>query len=223
MATALHGHDDHEIHNPMEPSRQEQIVMNRFGLWVFCFSEVFLFMALFAARFYLWRAPDGTVIDGVAISGITRPELEQGPALLFTCVLLVSSWFMNRAEVASAHEDWRTFHVSMGSTFVMGTIFLLGVIFYEWGLALEHPHILPTDGAFGAVFFAMTGMHAIHVVTGLIFVAVVWWNGYLGRYSREDHWGVEACAIYWHYVDLVWIFFYPAIYLIGTAIHIPGH
>jgi len=216
MSAISHGHDDHhgELHNPMEPTRQEQIVMNRFGLWLFCFSEVFLFMALLAARFYLWRDP---------VQGALRQELEQTPALIFTCVLIISSFFMNRAEVASANEDMPTFNRSLGMTFLMGLIFLLGVIFYEWGLGLAHPHILPTDGAFGAVFFAMTGMHAIHVITGLIFVLVVWRNGNLGHYSREDHWGVEACAIYWHYVDLVWIFFYPAIYLIGYAVHIPVH
>ena len=215
MSAVAHGHDDHhgELHNPMEPTRQEQIVMNRFGLWLFCFSEVFLFAALLAARFYLWRDPD---------IGALRPYLPQAPALIFTCVLLVSSFFMNRAEVAAANEDRATFNFSMASTFVMGFIFLLGVIVLEWGVGGE-THIRPTDGAFGAVFFAMTGMHAIHVVTGLIFVAIVWRNGNLGNYSREDHWGVEACAIYWHFVDLVWIFFYPAIYLIGYAVHIPIH
>lgn len=215
MSAVSHGHDDHhgELHNPMEPTRQEQIVMNRFGLWLFCFSEVFLFMALLAARFYLWRDP---------IKGALRPDLPQLPALIFTAVLLVSSFFMNRAEVAAANEDRGTFNRSLAMTFTMGLIFLLGVIFIEWGVGGEI-HILPTSGALGAVFFAMTGMHAIHVITGLIFVLVVWRNGNLGHYSREDHWGVEACAIYWHYVDLVWIFFYPAIYLIGYAVHIPIH
>lgn len=215
MSAISHEHDDHhgELHNPMEPTRQEQIVMNRFGLWLFCFSEVFLFMALLAGRFYLWRDP---------VQGALRPDLPQLPALIFTCVLLISSFFMNRAEVAAANEDRGTFNVSLVITFVMGLIFLLGVIFIEWGLGGEI-HILPTSGAFGAIFFAMTGMHAIHVITGLIFVLIVLRNGNLGHYSREDHWGVEACAIYWHYVDLVWIFFYPAIYLIGYAIHIPIH
>lgn len=206
-------HDDHDHHNPMEPTRAEQIVMNRFGLWLFCLSESFLFLALLAARFYLWRDPE---------MGLLRPELPQLPALIFTTVLLVSSYFMNRAEVAIANDDMPTFNTSMLVTTVMGTIFLLGVVFIEWGIGAE-THILPNSGAFGAVFFGMTGIHAIHVFTGIIFVIIAWRNGNLGIYNAKDHWGVEACAIYWHYVDLVWIFFYPAIYLIGVAIEIPIH
>ena len=211
MSAAAHHHDDHELHNPMEPTRSEQIRMNRMGLWMFCLSEAFLFFAILAARFYLWRDP---------MTGITiRPELEQNPALLFTAILLASSYFMNRAEVAIAHDDRKTFSSSMLITAGLGTVFLLGVVLYEWGLALPHPHILPTDGAFGAVFFAMTGMHAIHVISGIIMILIMWNNGRKGLYDSKDHWGVEACAIYWHYVDLVWVFFYPAIYLIGTAVH----
>ncbi|MEM7800648.1 MAG: cytochrome c oxidase subunit 3 [Chloroflexota bacterium] len=214
MSAITHEHDHHhDHHNPMEPTRAEQITMNRFGLWVFCLSESFLFLAILAARFYLWRNEE---------VGILRPDLPQLPALIFTTVLLVSSYFMNRAEVAAAHEDRRNFNISMLITFIMGSVFLYGVVFIEWGLAGEI-HILPKSGAFGAVFFAMTGMHAIHVITGLIFVIIAWVAGNRGAYTKEDHWGIEACAIYWHYVDLVWIFFYPAIYLIGTAVHIPIH
>jgi cytochrome c oxidase subunit 3 len=66
----------------------------------------------------------------------------------------------------------------------------------------------------------MTGIHALHVLTGLIFIAIVWNNGRRGHYTVERHWGVEACAIYWHYVDVVWVFFYPALYLIGSPIHL---
>lgn len=213
MSAVAH-HDDHELHNPMEPTRQEQIRMNRMGLWMFCLSEAFLFFAILAARFYLWRDAD---------MGMIRPELEQEPALIFTVVLLVSSYFMNRAEVAIANDDHKTFSSSMLITAALGFVFLLGVIFVEWGLMLEHPHILVTDGAFAAIFFAMTGMHAIHVITGIALILIMWNNGRKGLYTKDDHWGVEACAIYWHYVDLVWVFFYPAIYLIGTAVHIPGH
>ncbi|MCK6583573.1 MAG: cytochrome c oxidase subunit 3, partial [Anaerolineales bacterium] len=60
--------------------------------------------------------------------------------------------------------------------------------------------------------------HAFHVFTGLIFLGVVWNNARKGVYTAEQSWGVEAAAVYWHFVDLVWIFFYPALYLIGTAV-----
>jgi len=67
--------------------------------------------------------------------------------------------------------------------------------------------------------YGMTGMHALHVLSGIVFILIVWNNGRNGHYSRERHWGVEACAIYWHYIDLVWVFFYPAIYLMGKVVH----
>jgi len=62
-------------------------------------------------------------------------------------------------------------------------------------------------GPMGAVFYMMTGMHAFHVLTGLIFLLIVWNNGRKNVYTAEKHWGVEAAAVYWHFVDLVWIFF----------------
>jgi cytochrome c oxidase subunit 3 len=74
----------------------------------------------------------------------------------------------------------------------------------------------PGDGAAASLFFTMTGFHAFHVLTGVIFLAVVYRNGRKGLYSAERHWAVEACAVYWHFVDVVWIFFYPALYLIGV-------
>jgi cytochrome c oxidase subunit 3 len=62
----------------------------------------------------------------------------------------------------------------------------------------------------------MTGMHAFHVLTGVIFLFVILNNGRRGHYSHEKHWPVEAAAIYWHFVDVVWVFFYPALYLFGN-------
>jgi cytochrome c oxidase subunit 3 len=59
-------------------------------------------------------------------------------------------------------------------------------------------------------------MHAFHVLTGLIFLGFVYRNSKKELYSREKHWQVEAAAIYWHFIDVVWIFYYPALYLIGT-------
>lgn len=185
---------------------------NRLGLWLFCFSEIFLFGALLSARFVLW--------------GNTRPDLSQVLGLLTTSILLLSSFFMNRAESAIAHDDRKTFSSGLLLTALLGTLFFVGVVFMEWnvfGLELElfgvewFGHLKPGDGVFGGVFFAMTGMHALHVLSGIILILIVWYNGRKGHFSSEQHWGVEACAIYWHYVDVVWVFFYPALYLMGSV------
>jgi cytochrome c oxidase subunit 3 len=188
-------------------SYREQLRLNRLGLWLFFISEAFLFGGLLATRFYLW--------------GNTRPELDQAIGLIVTAVLLTSSLSMNLAEKGIEHDDRRLFLGGLATTFVFGLVFLFGVMIFEWGLfpALYEGHLTPGGDVYGAVVFAMTGMHALHVITGLIFIGVVWNLGRKGSYSSERHWGVESCAIYWHFVDVVWIFFYPALYLIGTAVH----
>jgi len=175
------------------------LVRNRLGLWIFIFSETFLFGGLMISRIVLW--------------GDTRPELEPGLAFVLTAALLISSFFMNRAEIAIGVGDLKEFKRDILVTIALGTIFLVGVIALEWPLS----HLSASEDAYGAVFFMMTGMHAFHVLTGIIFLVVIYRNGVNGRYTPEKHWAVEAAAVYWHFVDVVWIFFYPAIYLIGTV------
>lgn len=204
-ATTAGSHDFHEEHEMEELPYSQRLRNNRLGLWLFCFSELFLFGGLLMARFYLWRDP--------ASGAIVRPELDQLLGLGTTSVLLVSSLFMALGETAMAHGDRKAFSRNFLITAFLGTLFLIGVVGLEWG-----GHLAPTDGAFGAIFYAMTGLHALHVLSGVILILIVWWNGRKGAFTAEEHWGVEATAIYWHYVDVVWVFFYPALYLIGQAV-----
>jgi cytochrome c oxidase subunit 3 len=188
----------HETHVE-EVSYEERTKRNRLGLWLFLFSEIFLFGALLAARYFLW--------------GDTRPDLDQTVGLVTTSILLLSSFFMARAETAIGRDDRKIFLRSLIVTAILGIAFLVGVVGIEWS-----GHLKPTDGAFGAIFFAMTGLHALHVLSGVLLIIIIWNRGRQGDFSAERHWGVEATAVYWHYVDVVWIFFYPALYLIGTAV-----
>jgi len=175
---------------------------NRLGLWLFLVSDFFVFGGLLVMRMNLL--------------GLTRPNLNQMLGLFVTAVLLISSFFMNRGETLMKNGDRKGFLNNTLITFILGLSFLIGVIFVEWRLA-GHEGLTPSSGAAGAAFYMMTGMHAFHVLTGLIFLAIVWVNGRKGLYD-EKHYPVEAAAVYWHFVDVVWIFFYPALYLIGTAI-----
>jgi cytochrome c oxidase subunit 3 len=181
---------------------------NRLGLWLFLLSDAFVFAGLMVMR--------------ANLLGLTRPHLNQVLGLAVTGVLLISSFFMNRGETAMRHGDRKAFMNNTLITFVLGLGFLLGVVLVEWRLAAHEGLTAdfgnPATGPMGGVFYMMTGMHAFHVLTGLIFLAVVWNNARKGLYTAEQHWGVEAAAVYWHFVDLVWIFFYPALYLIGTAV-----
>ena len=150
----------------------------------------------------------------INLLGLTRPELNQTLGLFVTAVLLISSFFMNRGETMMHNGDRKGFLNNTAITFVLGLGFLLGVVLVEWRLAI-HEGMTPDSGPAGAAFFMMTGMHAFHVFTGLILLAIVWINGRRGLYDEKNY-PVEAAAVYWHFVDVVWIFFYPALYLIGA-------
>lgn len=178
-----------------------KLVTNRLGLWFFLLSDGFIFGGLFVSRFNLL--------------GLTRPDVNQILGVIVTSVLLISSFFANRAEVSLVLGNRRQALVSLAVTIILGVIFLAGVLGVEWRIA----PFGPADGAQGAVFYSMTGFHAFHVLTGVIFLSIVLRNLARNRYSPEKHWAVEAAVVYWHFIDVVWIFFYPALYLLGTVVH----
>ena len=173
---------------------------NRLGLWLFLLSDSFVFGGLMVTR--------------INLLGLTRPNLNQSLGLMVTAVLLLSSFFMNRAETAMAHGDQKGFVTSTIITLVLGIGFVAGVLGVEWPSAIREG-ITASSGTPGAVFFMMTGIHAFHVFTGIVFLLIILNNGRKGLYTEKKHWAVEAATVYWHFVDVVWIFFYPALYLIG--------
>ncbi len=182
----------------LQHKRYSRLNINRLGLWLFILSESGIFAALLFTRFYLL--------------GLERAsDLNQTIGLIITSILLISSLTAYRAESAIAHEDRETFLRSILVTILLGAAFLIGVGI-EWSQAFVH---FPPSGLFGTVFFTMTGMHAFHVLTGLILLALLYSNGRREAYSVEDHWGPEAVVKYWHFVDVVWVFFYPALYLVS--------
>jgi cytochrome c oxidase subunit III len=205
MSVSVAEHEHH--HEIAELPYADRLRNNRLGLWLFVFSEVFLFGGLLMARFYLWRDP--------ATDAIVRPELSQALGLFSTSILLLSSVSMALAEAAAGRGDRRMLNWGLLATAVLGIVFLGIVVGLEW-----QGEVAPGDGAFGAVFFGMTGLHALHVLSGVILLLIIWYNSLRGKFTPERHWGVEATAIYWHFVDVAWVFFYPALYLIGEAIHI---
>jgi len=178
-----------------------KLTTNRLGLWFFMLSDAFIFGGLLVSRFNLLA--------------LTRPQLNQFMGLTITTVLLISSFFANRAEVSMEQGNRRQAIISLSITIILGLAFLATVLFVEWRIA----PFGPGDGVQGAVFYSMTGFHAFHVLTGIFFLSIVLRNLIRQRYSAEKHWGLEAAIVYWHFIDVVWIFFYPALYLIGTLPH----
>jgi cytochrome c oxidase subunit III len=192
------GDDDGE-----RSSYSYKVGTNRLGLWLFLLSDTFVFAGLLVTRF--------------SLLGLTRPNLNQLLGLSVSLILLISSFFANRAEVAAENADRKTLLTSVLVTIILGIVFLLGVVFVEWPAAAREG-ITPSSGVGGAVFYMMTGMHAFHVITGLIFLGLIFRNARKNLYTVEKHWQVEAGVVYWHFIDVVWMFFYPALYLLGSVL-----
>jgi cytochrome c oxidase subunit 3 len=169
--------------------------INQAGLWFFFLSETFLFAALLSARFFL--------------AGTDRPHVNQPLGLAITSVLLLSSLTAYMSEASIARNDRDGFLKYLLATIVLGILFFVGVVF-EWSTA-EFSRSEP----YGTAFFSMTGLHASHVISGVVMLTMVYSMGRRGHFSARSHWGVEATVKYWHFVDVVWVFFYPALYLIN--------
>ncbi|MBI2328359.1 MAG: heme-copper oxidase subunit III [Chloroflexi bacterium] len=171
---------------------------NRLGLWLFFLSELFIFAALISSRFYL--------------QGFYRPaELNQLLGLVISVILVLSSLTAYRAEIASAHGDQRRFRLNILFTISLGLIFLIGVVI-EWR---EGFHFFPPSTGFGTLFFTMTGVHAFHVLTGIIALTILYFLGRSGRFTSGSYWGVEGVVKYWHFVDVAWVLIYPTLYLVS--------
>lgn len=169
---------------------------NVIGLWLFIVSETFLFSAFLAARYYS--------------TGTAKPEeLNQNLALALTIVLLVSSLSAYMAESSIRFNHRRNFVLYTIGTIVMGLIFLGGV-----GIELKEAiHLYPPGTPYGSSYFMLIGLHAFHVVTGLIALGFVLFLGLKGHFGSEDYWGPEGVIKYWHFVDLAWVIIYPTLYL----------
>ncbi|MGD9932784.1 MAG: heme-copper oxidase subunit III [Dehalococcoidia bacterium] len=181
----------------------DRLRVNRVGLWLFFFSESVIFGLLLSTRFYL--------------EGIEAAHLDQLLGLGITVLLLTSSITAYIAETAMARGNRALCSWMLLATIAQGLLFAGGVA-YEWSAAE-----FTKDEAFGTAFFAMTGLHATHVISGVGMLALAWIMLVRGHFSPSSYWGIEGTVKYWHFVDVVWVFFYPALYLVqgvgGTTTH----
>ena len=109
------------------------------------------------------------------------------------------------------HGKQKEFSRNLIFTILLGVLFLAGVG-YEWSEAFKH---FPPGTGYGTLFFTMTGIHAFHVLTGLIVLGAVLWTGRRGKFTSGNTWPAEGAVKYWHFVDVAWVFIYPALYLVN--------
>ncbi len=178
-------------HGSMSPEKRLQV--NRVGLWLFFFSESIIFGLLLSARFYL--------------EGLHREHVDQVLGLLVTVILLLSSVTAFTAETAMEQGNRKLCAWMLTCTILLGLVFAGGVA-YEWATAHFH-----RQESFGTVFFTMTGVHAAHVFSGIGMLVLAQVVVLRGHFSPKSHWGISSTIMYWHFVDVVWVFFYPALYL----------
>ena len=174
-----------------------RLVMNRMGLWLFIVSESALFSVFLFSRYYL--------------IGTYKPEgLNILLGFVITAILLSSSFFAYMAEKYVNQGNRTGFIRSLLITILLGGIFIVGVGI-EWSEALE---AFPPPNIFGTVFFALTGLHLFHLFSGLILLTLVYFQVRRGSFSADSYWGVEAVVLYWHFVDVAWLFVFPTLYLV---------
>jgi cytochrome c oxidase subunit III len=172
------------------------------GMVMFIGSEIMLFSSFFTAFFFLRFVHDTYPYGG-------EFEIPKGPTGINTAILVFSSFTMHWALVSIKHNRRFGLVAGLGLTLVLGLTFL--------GLQMREYHTLgfvPSDGAFPSTFFALTGLHGLHVFVGATLLSIAFLRAIRGHYSAQHHIGLEVTGLYWHFVDVVWILLYTVVYLI---------
>lgn len=182
----------------------------RMGVLLFIVSEVMFFFAFFWAFFHSSFNPN-LAIGGVwPPAFITTLDAWQVP-LLNTCLLLSSG-----ASVTWAHHA-----IVRGSKFQASIALIITIILAVIFTALQGFEYVTapftiSDSVYGSCFYMATGFHGFHVIIGTIFLTVCLVRLYLNHFTREHHFGFEAAAWYWHFVDVVWLFLFITVYWWGS-------
>ncbi len=185
---------------------------HRYGMILFIASEVMFFVAWFWAYFSAALYPSQQEGMGGTWppSGIEVLDPFVFP-LLNTLILLLSGTTVTWAHHALIHDDRKGLKQGLWLTIILGAVFSM-VQAYEY----EHAQFGLDDSIYGATFFMATGFHGFHVLVGTIFLIVCLARTYKGDFTSKQHFGFEAAAWYWHFVDVVWLFLFISIYVWGS-------
>jgi cytochrome c oxidase subunit 3 len=205
-------------------SLEQQRDASLLGMWAFLATEVLFFGGLFLA-YAVYRASYPAAFE----RGSHHLDVTLGA--INTAVLIGSSLTMALAVFAAQHGERRATAGYLASTIALGAVFL-GIKAVEWthdfderlipGLAFD-PSRWVREGVspgnaelFFVLYFGMTGLHAAHMIVGMCVIAAFVRPAWLGRYSQAYNTPIEGLGLYWHFVDIIWIFLFPLFYLVGT-------
>lgn len=178
----------------------------KLGVWLFLASEVMLFGALFSTYVLLRTGAESWPVG----SSILNVPL----ATLNTMILIGSSVTMVMSWASLKMNRFDKFKLYMGVTWLLSAAFLV-VKYFEYSAKFSH-HLYPSTNNFLAIYFTLTGLHMLHVIGGMIVNGYLWgpgakmWKSEPERFTNR----VEIAGLYWHFVDLVWIFLFPVLYLL---------
>jgi cytochrome c oxidase subunit 3/cytochrome o ubiquinol oxidase subunit 3 len=180
----------------------------KLAMWIFLSSEA-LFFGAFISTYFLYRGRDEEF-------GNPGPRPREVYDIAFTSVtsfvLLMSSLTMVLALAAIQRGDHRRLRIWLLATALFGLVFIGGQVFeftefYREGLTLK-------QNLFGTTFFTLTGLHGAHVTMGIVWLLLLWGRSMQGRLRTDQAEAVEIAGLYWHFVDVVWIVIFTAIYLV---------
>ena len=187
----------------------------RYGMALFIASEVMFFLAWF------WAYYNASLFPSEAIGGVWPPEGvvtfdAWDLPFLNTLILLSSGTTVTWAHHALRQGNRRGLILGLWLTIILGLCFTaIQIIEYsDAGFSFR-------GGIYGTTFFMATGFHGFHVIVGTIFLGVCLWRAYQGHFKPDQHFGFEAAAWYWHFVDVVWLFLFCSIYWWGAGPEIP--
>tara|TARA_Y100000385_G_C12931709_1_gene567055 strand:- start:91 stop:693 length:603 start_codon:yes stop_codon:yes gene_type:complete len=182
---------------------------SRLGIWIFIASEIMLFGGLFSAYVFLrFAAPEGDF-------DYWGSKLNVPMATFNTVMLITSSVTMIMSWASLKMKQFDKYKLYLGLTILCGLGFL-AVKYIEYTSKFHHG-IFPSSSTFMGIYFTLTGLHVLHILGGL-FVLIYFWSPVGKRMYDEDPDllanRIEVTGLYWHFVDLVWIFLFPILYLL---------
>lgn len=190
-------------------------VASKIGMWLFIFTEILLFGGLFIVySVYRFKHP--------VEFHMAHLELDVTIGLINTVILLVSSMTVAMSITAMQLGNKKLTLILLAVTLLLALVFLVNK-YFEWGAKIHHDiypgsefllSLSKGDMLFFGLYFFMTGLHAIHIIVGMVLLAVVYFKVKKGSVNQQRYSLLENGGLYWHLVDLIWIFLFPLFYLI---------